>query len=82
VEIRHFYFWSFDRMRVRMTAVSLKNSKADRSDDSGERSGAGGIGRGDQQWQKQYAPVQGSLNPNQIHDLLSICATMSVVRSA
>jgi hypothetical protein len=56
VEIRLFYFWSFDRMRVRMTAVSLNNSKADRSDDSAERSGAGGIGRGNQQWQEQYAP--------------------------
>ena len=46
-----------------MTAVSLKNGKADRSDDSAERSGAGDIGRGDQQWQEQYAPVQGELKP-------------------
>jgi hypothetical protein len=54
-----------------MTAVRLKNSKADRSDDSAERSGAGGIGRRDQQWQEQYAPFKGSLNPDQIHGLVA-----------
>ena len=57
-------------MRERMPAVSLKTSKADRSDDSAERSGAGGLGRRDQQWQEQYAPFKGSLNPDQIHDLV------------
>ena len=54
-----------------MPAVSLKTSKADRSDDSAERSGAGGIGRRDQRWQEQYAPFKGSLNPDQIHGLVA-----------
>ena len=55
-----------------MTTVSLKNSKADRSDDTAERSGAGGIG---QRWQEQYAPVQGEPEPGADPRLGCSCAS-------
>jgi hypothetical protein len=50
-----------------------KHSKADRSDDSAERSGAGGIGRVISNGKNNMPPFQGelkSLNPDQIHDLV------------
>jgi hypothetical protein len=74
-----------------MTTVSLKNSKADRSDDTAERSGAGGIG---QRWQEQYAPVQvelesgsnprpgypsASAEPKEIDAFKKTAATMSAM---
>lgn len=69
MEIRLFYFWSFDRMRVRMTAVSLKTAKQ-----TGLTIPVNVLVRA--------ALAEVMLKPDQIHDLLSICATMSVVRSA